>query len=80
MSTEKNIFFVPQDSGFPVHAKMSHEEHHLKNTQSENGVVDHEAPEWKRSEKRLVRKLDLTLMPMVWILYMFNYLDRNNIA
>ncbi|KAJ4015556.1 hypothetical protein NW752_007014 [Fusarium irregulare] len=59
---------------------MSHEEHHLKNTQSENGVVDHEAPEWKRSEKRLVRKLDLTLMPVVWILYMFNYLDRNNIA
>ncbi|KAF9883460.1 hypothetical protein FE257_003458 [Aspergillus nanangensis] len=31
-------------------------------------------------EKRLVRKLDMTLMPMVWILYLFNYLDRNNIA
>ncbi|KAH9210361.1 major facilitator superfamily domain-containing protein [Leptodontidium sp. 2 PMI_412] len=35
---------------------------------------------YRRTEKRLVRKLDLTLMPMVWILYMFNYLDRNNIA
>ncbi|KAL2784945.1 major facilitator superfamily domain-containing protein [Aspergillus keveii] len=31
-------------------------------------------------EKRLVRKLDMTLMPMVWVLYLFNYLDRNNIA
>lgn len=31
-------------------------------------------------EKRLVRKLDLTLVPMVWLLYLFNYLDRNNIA
>ncbi|KAL4871283.1 major facilitator superfamily domain-containing protein [Aspergillus spectabilis] len=31
-------------------------------------------------EKRLVRKLDLTLMPMVWVLYLFNYLDRNNIS
>jgi hypothetical protein len=31
-------------------------------------------------EKRLVRKLDMTLMPVVWMLYFFNYLDRNNIA
>jgi hypothetical protein len=35
---------------------------------------------YKRKEKRLVRKLDMTLMPVVWILYLFNYLDRNNIA
>ena len=80
MSTEKNISSVPQDNSFSVDAKMSHEEHHLKTTQYENGVVDHETPEWKQSEKSLVRKLDMTLMPMVWILYMFNYLDRNNIA
>ena len=40
----------------------------------------HESPEWRAAERRLVRKLDLTLMPIVWILYMFNYLDRNNIA
>ncbi|KAF2011513.1 MFS general substrate transporter [Aaosphaeria arxii CBS 175.79] len=31
-------------------------------------------------EKRLVRKLDMTLMPVVWVLYFFNYMDRNNIA
>lgn len=36
--------------------------------------------EYRKKEKKLVHKLDLTLMPMVWILYMFNYLDRNNIA
>lgn len=35
---------------------------------------------WNAVEKSLVRKLDLTLMPMVWLLYLFNYLDRNNIA
>jgi len=34
----------------------------------------------RRLEKKLVRKLDMTLMPVVWILYLFNYLDRNNIA
>lgn len=36
--------------------------------------------EYKATEKRLVRKLDLTLIPMLWVLYLFNYLDRNNIA
>lgn len=35
---------------------------------------------WVQREKRLVRRLDLTLMPMVWVLYLFNYLDRNKIA
>jgi len=80
MSAEKKISSAPQDNHLSVHAKMSHEENRLKNKESENGVVDHETPEWKQSEKSLVRKLDITLMPMVWILYMFNYLDRNNIA
>lgn len=37
-------------------------------------------PDWQNVSKRLVRKLDMTLLPMVWVLYMFNYLDRNNIA
>ncbi|KAH7146522.1 major facilitator superfamily domain-containing protein [Dactylonectria macrodidyma] len=36
--------------------------------------------EWLATEKSLVRKLDFTLVPMVWVLYLFNYLDRNNIA
>lgn len=36
--------------------------------------------EWLMAEKSLTRKLDLTLVPIVWLLYMFNYLDRNNIA
>jgi hypothetical protein len=37
-------------------------------------------PAWRATEKRLVRKLDMTMLPVVWLLYMFNYLDRNNIA
>lgn len=36
--------------------------------------------QWKAAEKRLVRKLDLTLVPILWVFYLFNYLDRNNIA
>jgi hypothetical protein len=36
--------------------------------------------EYDATEKKVVRKLDFTLLPMVWLLYFFNYLDRNNIA
>ncbi|RDW68872.1 uncharacterized protein DSM5745_08632 [Aspergillus mulundensis] len=36
--------------------------------------------EFRACEKRIVRKLDMTLVPMIFILYLFNYLDRNNIA
>jgi hypothetical protein len=35
---------------------------------------------WRSSEKQLVRKLDMTLLPLLWLLYLFNYLDRNNIV
>lgn len=37
-------------------------------------------PHWRKVEKKLKRRLDLTLMPMLWVLYFHNYLDRNNIA
>lgn len=40
----------------------------------------HESLGWRAAEMRVVRKLDMTLLPTVWVLYMFNYLDRNNIA
>lgn len=32
------------------------------------------------AEKKLVRKIDLRLLPMTIIMYIMNYLDRNNIA
>lgn len=35
---------------------------------------------WRQTERQLVRRLDLTLMPTLWLLYMNNYLDRTNIA
>lgn len=31
-------------------------------------------------EKRIVRRLDTWMLPQLWILYMFNYLNRTNIA
>lgn len=32
------------------------------------------------AEKALVRKIDVRLMPMIVLMYIMNYLDRNNIA
>ncbi|KAF1929416.1 MFS general substrate transporter [Didymella exigua CBS 183.55] len=36
--------------------------------------------DWQAKEKKIVRRLDMTLLPQLWILYMFNYLNRVNIA
>lgn len=32
------------------------------------------------AEKKLRRKIDLHLMPMLWIMYVLNYIDRTNIV
>lgn len=32
------------------------------------------------AEKRLVRKLDLFMMPTLWIMYILAYIDRQNIV
>lgn len=37
-------------------------------------------PNWRELEKKLVRRLDFTLMPCLWCLYIINYLDRASIA
>lgn len=31
-------------------------------------------------ERKLVRKIDFFLMPMLWIMYILNYVDRTNIV
>jgi len=36
--------------------------------------------ERRRLELALVRKIDFRLMPMIVLMYILNYLDRNNIA
>lgn len=59
--------------------RITAEKHIAMSEQNEKlDHVDDEAT--RRMEQRLVRKLDMTLMPVVWVLYFFNYMDRNNIA
>ncbi|KKY13793.1 putative major facilitator superfamily transporter [Diplodia seriata] len=51
------------------------------------GDVDEELEEALRNyvpgspeEKKLLRKIDLRLMPILWIMYILNYVDRTNIG
>jgi hypothetical protein len=47
---------------------------HLENPeQATSNTTDDEAPSeaWLRSERKIVRKLDMTLLPTVWTLYLF---------
>ena len=74
MSPEKT------DDSFSHPDTMTVEDMDPDKSASKLPVDARDAPEWISREKKLVRKLDLTLLPMVWVLYMFNYLDRNNIA
>lgn len=32
------------------------------------------------AERRLVRKLDLRIIPVLWILYLCNFIDRANVS
>jgi hypothetical protein len=38
------------------------------------------AEERALAERRLTRKIDIRLLPMIILMYILNYLDRNNIA
>lgn len=41
-------------------------------------TLDH--GERRRAERKLVRKIDIRVLPAVVVMYLMNYLDRNNIA
>lgn len=45
-------------------------------------VVDYSGAHAKQDavEVRLVRKLDFIILPTLWVMYWFNYLDRNAIT
>ena len=85
-SEQETTYASPPTSGavndhISIHYKTSMDtEKHNVTTAVSGPFGTPDSPEWRQAEKRLVRKLDMTLMPMVWLLYMFNYLDRNNIA
>lgn len=56
---------------------------HLETMKDEDNVpVDYAGAAEKTSpeEKRLVKKIDWIMLPVLWVMYWFNYLDRNAIT
>ncbi|KAH7398819.1 major facilitator superfamily domain-containing protein [Phaeosphaeria sp. MPI-PUGE-AT-0046c] len=52
----------------------------VKDAKRGNSIEALGIPDWQEKEKKIVRRLDMTLLPQLWILYMFNFLNRTNIA
>ncbi|TKW48285.1 hypothetical protein CTA1_7171 [Colletotrichum tanaceti] len=67
------------EPAFLEHAATNNSEA-LKEAQRVNAIEALGIPDWQAKEKKIVRTLDMTLLPQLWILYMFNYLNRTNIA
>ncbi|WRT65242.1 uncharacterized protein IL334_002185 [Kwoniella shivajii] len=65
-----------------VHVDDKHDIQHVDSTElpktADNEVFDYIPG--TDAEKRLVRKIDRHFLPMLWIMYVFNYLDRTNIG
>jgi hypothetical protein len=61
--------------------KVAGDEHPIERNASAINPLDALGlDDWRAVEKKVVRRLDLTLLPMLWVLYLSNYLDRTNIA
>lgn len=68
--TQKAIEHV-EDDELKTHDHLPH---------ADQIIEDLGIPNWRELEKKVVRRLDMTLMPCLWVLYLFNYLDRASIA
>ena len=53
---------------------------HFDNVSADPKVLEAEYVPNTPEERRLVRKMDLHLLPALWTMYVFNYLDRTNIG
>lgn len=60
--------------------EMSEHRPSMKGEESELDVALRNFTPGSPEEKKLVRKIDLYLMPILWIMYIFNYIDRTNVV
>jgi hypothetical protein len=85
MTSKSTNEVTPIDVGDKVDVAQSS---YLENVDSDmnkpNTVIDtyrSYSPEFRQeAERKLVRKIDKRLLPLVVIIYLFNYLDRNSIT
>ena len=48
----------------------------ISSTQVENAAVEPSVTFTAEEEKALVKKIDLCLLPMIWVMYLLSYMDR----
>jgi hypothetical protein len=64
-----------------IHAVETIEDSRIDQASSVIKIYDSYTPEFAaETERKLVRRIDLRLMPLVVGIYIFNYLDRNSIT
>jgi hypothetical protein len=73
MEEDKN--FVSQVESAPTYTKVEVTPEEAEVAQALRDYVPN-----TEAEKRLVRKIDMRLMPILWIMYILNYVDRTNIV
>ena len=56
------------------------EETAVKDEQQYIEELSMNAEQFAAEEKKLVRKIDLYLLPTIWIMYLLSYMDRTNIG
>ena len=71
---------LEEKDGLEVLDKESLNEKLVKNLELPESLRDLTDEEFDALEKRTKRKIDLRILPMVVLIYILNYLDRNNIA
>lgn len=54
--------------------------HQLEDGETELAPVQGQDRVKSEAEKKLIRKLDWFILPLLWLMYWFNYLDRNAIT
>ncbi|KAL5365160.1 major facilitator superfamily domain-containing protein [Aspergillus floccosus] len=52
----------------------------ISSTWVENAAVEPSVTFTAEEEKALVKKIDLCLLPMIWVMYLLSYMDRTNIG
>ncbi|ATY66315.1 vitamin H [Cordyceps militaris] len=61
--------------------KHESEHHDVLETSEHSSVMDTAlTPEELEQEKKLVRKIDLYILPCMWFMYLLSYMDRTNIG
>jgi hypothetical protein len=69
-----------KETGAPLNNVPSYENDKAEISPNLNHVELLGLPNAAELEKKIVQKLDIWMLPQLWILYMFNYLNRTNIA